>query len=60
MRNDEAKGSAKQMRGEVKEKARQPASKRPMQAGGTAGGLNERTKKGLGKTRDKIRDQLKG
>jgi hypothetical protein len=31
-----------------------------MSAGGTAGKLDESTKKGLGKTEDKIKDRLKG
>jgi uncharacterized protein YjbJ (UPF0337 family) len=60
MSKDKAKGSADKMRGEEKEKAGKVASDKSMQKGGTAGGLDESTKHGLGKTEDKISDRLKG
>jgi hypothetical protein len=47
-------------RGKPAEQAGKSAADKNMQAGGTAGGLNKETKKGLGKSEDKIRDRLKG
>ncbi|TIP29674.1 MAG: CsbD family protein [Mesorhizobium sp.] len=58
MNKDEVKRSAKS--GEVKGKPGKPAGDKKMSAGGTAGKLDESTKKGLGKTEDKIKDRLKG
>jgi hypothetical protein len=58
MNKDEVKRSAKS--GEDKKKASKPAGHKKMSEGGTAGKLDESTKKGLGKTEDKIRDRLKG
>jgi hypothetical protein len=59
MNKDERKGSAK--RGDRKEKIGKAAT-RDKNAGAdkTADELDESTKKGLGKTEDKIRDRLKG
>lgn len=54
MNKDEVKRSAKS--GEVKAKPGKPAGDKKMSAGGTAGKLDESTKKGLGKTEDKIKD----
>ncbi|MDZ5697637.1 hypothetical protein [Chelativorans sp. M5D2P16] len=42
-----------------KEKIRKASGDKPMKEGGTAGGLDERTKHGLGETEDKIRKRLK-
>ena len=62
MQNDEAKdaahrGSEKEQSGKAGEENR---DNKNMKAGGTAGGLDEDTKHGLGKSEDKIRDRLKG
>jgi hypothetical protein len=58
MNKDEVKRSAKS--GEGKEKRGKPDGDKKMSAGGTAGKLDESTKKGLGKTENKIKDRLKG
>lgn len=63
MHKDKAKGAAQ--RGDEKEKFGKPAGDnniddKDMKAGGLAGGLDEDTKHGLGKSEDKIRDRLKG
>ena len=57
MPKDKIKGSAKR---DDEKKSGKTAGGKEMQAGGTAGGLDKETKKGLGKTEDKIRDKLKG
>lgn len=56
MPKDKVKGSAKR----DDKTSGKTAGGKEMQAGGTAGGLDKETKKGLGKTEDKIRDKLKG
>jgi hypothetical protein len=59
MTKDEVKGSAK--RGEDRKKIGKAATgDKNVGAAGTADELDESTKKGLGKTEDKIRDRLKG
>jgi hypothetical protein len=58
MNKDDVKRSARSS--EDKEKPSKPTGDKKMSAGGTAGKLDESTKKGLGKTEDKIRDRLKG
>lgn len=42
-----------------KDGVRKSQDDKPMKAGGTAGGLDEETKHGLGETEDKIRNRLK-
>jgi hypothetical protein len=59
MNKDEVKGSAKHAKDKQKI-GKSPTGDKYAGVAGAAGELDESTKKGLGKTEDKIRDRLKG
>ena len=59
MHKDEAKGSAKKMRGEVKEQIGKATGDDNMRADGRADKVEGSIQKGVGKIKDAARDALK-
>jgi uncharacterized protein YjbJ (UPF0337 family) len=59
MHKDEVKGSAKKMRGAVKDKMGRATGDDKMRAEGKADKAEGRIRKGVGKAKEKVRDALK-
>ena len=59
MHKDEVKGSAKKLRGEVKDKVGKATEDDNLRAAGKADKAEGSIQKGVGKVKDKVRDALK-